>query len=84
MRQSLQGLLAHGAPMWMSCSRVDHRYLIYQRSWGCFIALYGAVFVLVGLAVGDETGIFLDVVGLAMVVVGLMLLVSYYLRKPPR
>jgi len=57
--------------------------LIYQRSWGCFIALYGAVFILVGLALGDETGIFLDVVGFAMVTVGLTLFVAYYLRNPP-
>jgi len=63
---------------------VAYRYLIYQRSWGCFIALYGAVFIIVGVAVGDEMGIFLDIVGLAMVAVGLILFVSYYRRKPPR
>jgi hypothetical protein len=57
---------------------------MYQRSWGCFIALYGAVFVVAGLVVGDETGIFLDILGLAMVTVGMVLFVSYYLRKPPR
>ena len=46
--------------------------------------MYGAVFIIVGVAVGDEMGIFLDIVGLAMVAVGLILFVSYYRRKPPR
>ncbi len=58
--------------------------LIYQRSWGCFIVLYGLVFIVIGTAVGDDTGIFLDVAGLAMMVVGLVLFISYYLRNPPK
>jgi hypothetical protein len=57
--------------------------LIYQPSWSCLIALYGTVFIVVGLALGDETGILLDVVGLAMVAVGLTLFVAYYLGGPP-
>jgi uncharacterized membrane protein len=46
--------------------------------------LYGLVFIVIGTALGDDTGIFLDVAGLAMMVVGLVLFISYYLRNPPK
>jgi hypothetical protein len=37
--------------------------LFYLRRWGCFIALYGVVFIVLGSALGAETGLVVDVVG---------------------
>jgi hypothetical protein len=38
--------------------------LFYLRKSGCFIALYGVVFIVLGSALGVETGLVVDVVGL--------------------
>ena len=57
--------------------------MIYQRSWGCFVAFYGAVFIVLGFVLGDEVGIFIDVLGFVMVAVGIALFVTYYVKNPP-
>jgi len=46
--------------------------------------LYIVVFIVLGLGLGDETGIFMDVVGLALVTTGTILFVAYYVRNTRR
>ena len=45
--------------------------------------MYGLVFIVLGFALGDETGILIDIVGLVMVALGFVLFVSYYVNNPP-
>ncbi len=46
--------------------------------------LYGAALVVLGLVLGDEAGIFIDIIGLAMVALGSTLFAAYYIDNRPK
>ena len=46
--------------------------------------LYGVALIVLGLLLGDEAGILIDIIGLTMVALGSTLFAAYYIDNRPK